>query len=99
MTDHVVAVRLYVLVTVGLLVLTGVTVAVAHVNLGWLNAPLALLIAAGKAVLIALFFMHLRWGDAQVRLVALAGVLWVSILIIGTMDDILTRGWLPIPGK
>lgn len=99
MTDRIIPLRLYLLITVALLVLTAVTVAVAHVNLGWFNAPLALLIAAGKAVLIALFFMHLRWSDAQVRLVAVAALIWVSIMIVGTMDDILTRGWLLIPGK
>jgi caa(3)-type oxidase subunit IV len=58
-----------------------------------------LVVAAIQAVLVAMFLMHLRWSPSLVRLFALAGVAWMSILIAGTLDDVLTRGWLPIPGK
>jgi hypothetical protein len=26
-------------------------------------------------------------------------LLWLAILIVGTMDDVLTRGWIAVPGK
>ena len=99
MPDRVVPTRTYVLVCVGLLVLTALTFGIAHVNLGGLNGPVALGIAAAKAALIAAFFMHLRSSWTMTRVAGIAGLLWLAILIVGTMDDILTRGWLPIPGK
>ena len=71
----------------------------AHVNLhGW-NQVVALGIAAAKAALIALFFMELKFASALHRLVGAAAVLWLAILLLGTLDDVLTRGWLPVPGK
>ena len=82
-----------------LLLLTGTTIAVAHVNLhGW-NPLVGLGIAATKALLIALFFMHLRASPGMTRLVGLAALLWLGILIVGTLDDFLTRSWLAVPGK
>jgi hypothetical protein len=35
----------------------------------------------------------------MIRLVAMIALLWLAILIVGTMDDVLTRGWIPVPGK
>ena len=43
-----------------LLTLTGATVAVSYIDLGFLNVPVALTIATLKAALVLLFFMHLR---------------------------------------
>jgi cytochrome c oxidase subunit IV len=65
---------------------------------GW-NTVVGLAIAASQAALSALFFMHLRWTRPITRLVAVIGLVWLGILIVGTMDDALTRGWLPVPGK
>jgi len=93
------SVRTYTVVCGVLLVLTGVTIGLAHVNLGGFNNLLALLIAAAKAMLIGVFFMHLRGSPSVTRLVGIAALLWLAILIVGTLDDILTRGWLPVPGK
>ena len=94
-----VSVRAYVLACVTLLVLTGVTLFLAHVDLhGW-NTFVGLLIAATKAVVIALFFMHLKVSGPLSRLVAVAALVWLSILLLGTLDDFLTREWLPTLGK
>jgi cytochrome c oxidase subunit IV len=99
MPDRIVASRTYVLVCVALLSLTVATIGLAQLDLrGW-NSALALVIAAVKAVLIGLFFMHLRWSSGMSGLVGVAALLWLAILIVGTLDDLLTRGWLPIPGK
>jgi cytochrome c oxidase subunit 4 len=97
--DPIVPRRTYLVVDAVLLGLTAATIWLAHVDLrGW-NTAVALAIAVAKASLIGLFFMHLRWTRGMTRLVALAALLWLSILVVGTMDDILTRGWLPVPGK
>jgi cytochrome c oxidase subunit 4 len=99
MKDHIISRRTYLLIDVALLVLAGTTIGVAHLNLGGWNAPVALLIAVVKAALIALFFMELKFSSPLVRIVGLAAVLWLGILMVGTLDDFLTRDWLPTPGK
>jgi cytochrome c oxidase subunit 4 len=91
--------RLYLVVFVVLLALTALTVVVASVDLGPLNTPVALVIAAGKAMLVVLFFMHLKEAPGIVWLAAGAGFFWLGILILLTMSDVATRGVLSIPGK
>jgi cytochrome c oxidase subunit 4 len=87
-----------VVVWLALLALTGINIALSPLRLGGWNGALSLLIAAVQAVLIAMFLMHLRWSPALVRIIALAALLWLAILIVGTLDDVLTRGWLSAPG-
>ncbi len=91
-------VRLYVLVFSALVALTALTVAVSYVDLGPASVVVALAIAFTKALLVLLYFMHLRDSSALVWLVAVGGFFWLSILIVLTMSDVMTRGWLPVPG-
>jgi caa(3)-type oxidase subunit IV len=91
--------RAYLAAFAVLLALTATTIGLAFVPLGRWNTPVALGIAATKALVIAAVFMHLRYGTATSRLAAVAGLLWLAILLAGTLDDVLTRGWLPVPGK
>jgi cytochrome c oxidase subunit IV len=81
----------YFLVFGALLVLTLATTAVAFVNLGLLNTPLALGIAMLKASLVMIYFMHLRHSTFLVRVFAGAGVVWLLHFIIFTLSDYLTR--------
>jgi len=46
-----------------------------------------------KAVLVVLFFMHVRQGTRLTWVVVLSGVFWLAILLFVTMSDYLTRGW------
>jgi caa(3)-type oxidase subunit IV len=48
------------------------------------------------AVLIAVFPMRLRVSSPLTQIVGLAALVWLAILLFGTMDDILTRGWLAL---
>jgi cytochrome c oxidase subunit IV len=91
--------RLYLVVFLVLLALTALTVLIASVDLGPLNTPVALLIAAGKATLVVLVFMHLKDAPGILWLAAGAGFFWLGILILLTMSDVATRGVLAIPGK
>jgi caa(3)-type oxidase subunit IV len=45
------------------------------------------------------YFMHLRYRSPLPRLAAAGGLLWLAILLLGTMDDFKTPSWLGIPGK
>jgi cytochrome c oxidase subunit IV len=99
MLDRILSRRTYVLVDVALVLLALMTIGLAQVDLrGW-NSIVALVIAAAKAAVIALFFMELKFASGLHRLVGVAAILWLGILMVGTLDDLLTRGWLPVPGK
>jgi cytochrome c oxidase subunit 4 len=95
MSGHVAPKSMYYAVFLALLVGTGLTVAVAFVDLGALNNVLMLGIAMTKAMLVILFFMHVRWGTRLTWVVAASGFVWLLILFGLTMTDYLSRGWVP----
>jgi cytochrome c oxidase subunit 4 len=99
MSEHIDAVKTYIYVFVALLVLTLVTTMVATVDLGPLNVVVALVIAVVKMLLVALFFMHIRHSDVLMKVVVGGGLLWLGILLLLSLADFVTRGWLPVPGK
>ncbi len=57
--------------------------------------PLALAIAALKATLIVLFFMHVRYGSPLVKLFSPCGFVWLVIMFTFVVADVLTRDWVP----
>lgn len=96
---HIVPVKVYVTVFAALIVLTATTTGVAFINLGGdLNAIAALTIAICKALLVILYFMHVRYSSRLTWVFVGAGVFWLMILIALTLSDVLTRSWLPVPG-
>jgi cytochrome c oxidase subunit IV len=99
MREHVAPTPLNLLVCGGLLLLTLATTILGRIDLDPWNLVIALAIAGGKACLIVLYFMHVRWTPGVTRLVVLGALLWLFILVAGGMDDYLTRAWLPFPGK
>lgn len=99
MSEHIDRARTYLYVFAALIVLTVATTLVAYIDLGPLNVIAALAIAVGKMLLVALFFMHVRYSTSLTRLVVGGGLLWLGILFALTMADYVTRGWLPVPGK
>ena len=90
-SGHVTPVGVYLVVFALLIALTGITVTVAEINLGAVNIVVALAIAGLKAVLVATFFMHLRFSPRLTRIAVVVGVLFVGLLIAGALDDELTR--------
>ena len=99
MTEHIDSIRTYALVLLALLVLTAVTTLVAFVDLGEFSVVVALAIAVCKMLLVALFFMHVRHSTKLTKLVVLGGLLWLAILLMLTLSDFTTRGWLGVPGR
>jgi cytochrome c oxidase subunit IV len=99
MPEHVDSVKTYVLVFVALICLTVATTAVSFVDLGPFSVVVALAIACGKMLLVALFFMHVRHSTKLTRLVLAGGLLWLAILLLLTLGDELTRGWLGVAGR
>jgi len=90
--------KIYILVFVTLLMLTLVTVDVAFYDAGWLNLYLALTIATCKALLVLLYFMHVRYSPRLTWVFVGAGFFWFLIMIVFTLGDYLTREVLAKPG-
>ena len=67
--------------------------------MGPLQFPVAMTIAAIKAVLIVLFFMHALHSHRLTLVICVASLLWLAIMIALTLSDYHSRGWLDIPGK
>ena len=55
---------------------------------------MALTVAVTKAVLVVLFFMHVRYSTRLTKLVVRGGFLWLALLIGLVMSDYVSRGWL-----
>ena len=90
--EPLISVRVYTIVFLTLIALTLLTTAVAFVDLGGkLNSVAAVSIAVCKALLVILYFMHVRYSDRLTWVFAGAGFFWLVILITLTMSDALTR--------
>jgi cytochrome c oxidase subunit IV len=94
MSGHVAPKSLYYLIFAALMVGTGLTVVVAFYDLGFLNNVMMLTIACIKALLVILFFMHVRWSTRLTWVVAASGFFWLIIMFTITMSDYLSRGWM-----
>ena len=94
MSGHVAPKSMYYGVFGALIVGTALTVLVAFYDLGPLNNIVMLLIASVKALLVILFFMHVRWSTRLTWVVAASGFVWLIIMFGLTMTDYLTRGWV-----
>ena len=81
----------YVMGFLALLLLTGLTFALANVELGAWSLVVALTIATTKGSIVALFFMHLWDHEGTSRLVLVIAVLFVAILSTMIVADVLTR--------
>lgn len=81
----------------GLLILLALTIAASYIHLGSLAVFVSLGIALVKAVLIALFFMQLNRASTLVRLAAIAGLPWLTILLLLSFADFAERESVPAP--
>jgi cytochrome c oxidase subunit 4 len=97
-SDHVVPIKIYFAIFAALMTLTAFTVWVAFIDLGSLNVVVALAVAVTKAILVILFFMHVKYSSRLTWLVVASGFVFLAILIAFTMSDIVSRGWLGTPG-
>jgi cytochrome c oxidase subunit IV len=93
MSDHVLPRRVYYMVFATLLLLTLITVEVAFYDLGWLSFQVALVIASTKALLVILYFMHVRYSGGLTGIFVAAGFVFLAIMMVFTMTDQETRPW------
>lgn len=90
---HVVSPKTYLAILAALLVGTAATIAASYVDMGPLNPIIALAIACAKAVLVILFFMHVKYSSKLTKLTVGAGVFTFLILVGMTLADYFTRAW------
>jgi cytochrome c oxidase subunit IV len=86
-TAHVVPVPVYLGVFAALMVLTLVTVWAAGQDFGPANTLVAMGIAVTKAVLVILFFMHVKYSSRLVWLVVAAAFVWLILMLGITLSD------------
>ena len=79
-----------------LMLLLALTWTIGYINLGMFNVIIALAIAIIKALLVALFFMHIKGSSRLLHLAMAVGVIWLLIMLSLTLTDYFTRGWVPL---
>ncbi len=80
-----------------LLGLLALTWGLGYVNFGVFNLPLALFISFAKTILIVLFFMHIRGSSRLLHLAAFTGLIWLFLMLLLTLSDYVSRGWVLSP--
>ncbi|MCY7363159.1 MAG: cytochrome C oxidase subunit IV family protein [Ignavibacteria bacterium] len=80
-----------ILVWIGLLSLTAITVAVAGINLGSLALTVALMIALVKSMFVINFFMHLKFENKVFKIFIGICMLTFIIVLILTFFDLTFR--------
>ncbi|MBI1293714.1 hypothetical protein GC175_02000 [bacterium] len=91
---HITSLRTYIIVYIALLVLLGLTVGAAYIDFGGWGVLVALTIATVKAVLVLLYFMHLRHSDQIFWIVVLTAFFMLMTLLVIVFSDYLSRGWI-----
>src|ERR1700723_3985662 len=92
--DHQIITQLtYGMVFSSLLIFTGVTVGAAYIDLGIFNPVVALAIACFKAVIVILFFMHVKYQSKLVKMTVGAGFFTFLVLVTMTLTDYMSRAW------
>lgn len=89
--QHLISYGTYITVWLSLLILTGLTVAVAGVHLGKYNVFIALLVAAFKSSLVLLYFMHLRYENRLFHAMFLVVLFTITVIVALTYVDTLAR--------
>jgi cytochrome c oxidase subunit 4 len=96
---HVASLRLLVTIMILLMIGTWLTVSVTHYDFGFLNIWIGLGIATAKAILVGLYFMHLRWDKPFNAFVFISAFAFLFLFIgFAMMDtahyqDVIIPGW------
>jgi cytochrome c oxidase subunit IV len=91
--EHIVSPKVYGVIFAALLIMTAITVGASYLELGEFNVIVALAIACIKAVLVILFFMHVKYSSRLTKLTVAAGFFTFFVLITMSMTDYISRAW------
>jgi cytochrome c oxidase subunit IV len=88
---------MYYTVFMALMVLTVVTWAITYVDLGEFNLVLALAVAITKAMLVIVYFMHMKWSPKLFKVTIGSSVFFLMIMFALTLSDYMSRGQYGLP--
>jgi len=88
---HIVEYRTYAYVWVALLILLGLTIAVAEMEMSKYSVIANLLISSVKAILVLTFFMHLKYEGAFLRRLLITVLCVLTFVIMLTFSDVWYR--------
>lgn len=88
---HIVPYRVYVLVLIGLLALTFLSIAITEIELGSLSVAGALVFASVKSYFVLKYFMHLKYDKPYIVTMVLFVFAIFVVTIIVTFLDYLFR--------
>jgi cytochrome c oxidase subunit 4 len=91
MEHHILPVKTYLIIFGLLMLLMTLTIVAAFFNFGALSLPIALTIAAAKAILVILFFMHIKFEGRLMAIFSVTGFFFLLILITFTIGDYIAR--------
>ncbi len=90
---HIVSPLQYCYVYAALLFGTLITVVAANLDLGVFNPIVALAIACTKAVIVILFFMHVKYQSNLIKVTVGAGFFTFIVLVTMSLVDYMSRAW------
>lgn len=96
-SGHISPLSLYITIFLALMVLTGVTVGAAYIDMGTFNFPVAMLIAVFKASLVVWYFMHVKWQSHLTKLTLATGLFFLAILLGMMLIDYTSKDFTPQP--
>ncbi len=92
-THTVVGPRIYVTILLALLLGTALTVWASFIDLGFWNPIIALAIASTKALLVLLYFMHVKYSTNLTKLAVVGAIFMFTVLVSLTLADYISRAW------
>ena len=97
MSGHVAPKSMYYAVFMALMVLTVITWAITYVDLGEFNLVLALAVAITKAMLVIVYFMHMKWSPKLFKVTIGSSIFFLLIMFTMTLSDYMSRGGYGLP--
>jgi cytochrome c oxidase subunit 4 len=100
-SHHIIPVDVYLKVFGVLMVLLVATVLAAmedfSIRLHWgpANVVIAMAIAIAKALLVVLFFMHIKYSSRLTQFIAGIAFLFLAVMFFFTFADYFSRNWIP----
>jgi cytochrome c oxidase subunit IV len=91
MDAHDTSMGLYYKIYAALMALLILTVGAAYLHTGLWALPIALTIAVIKAVLVIVYFMHMRFTGKLMWVWLCVGVIWLCMLLFGILTDVIMR--------
>lgn len=83
--------RAYYMIYGALMTLLILTVWVNYLDIGRWALPAALTIAVLKAILVIIYFMHLRTTGKLMWLWFVCGFVWLGMMLFGVLTDVVMR--------